>query len=75
MTKAEKELHFIQLGLMQKHTRHFRHFIDQWFCFKNNYVNRNGNADWHKIAFNELVSEAAIGLSLKEVVHKEHLFH
>ncbi|HTK19203.1 MAG TPA: hypothetical protein VL442_06820 [Mucilaginibacter sp.] len=71
--RAKQELEFIQLGIKNHHVDHFRHFIDQYYCFKNGYVNKNGGAAWGKIIFKEWVSNNAIGLIKKKVVHKEHV--
>lgn len=70
---CKKELEFIKLGLEIEHYAHFRHFVDQYFCFANGYITKNNKASWSKIAFNEWVSYRAKGKSLKEVVHKEHV--
>lgn len=67
------ELEHIQLEHRHDRYCHLRSFIDQWYCHKHGYVSKNGRAAWGKIAFSEMVSEGAVGKSLKEVVHKEHV--
>jgi len=67
------ELQHIQLELKAGRSLHIRHFVDSWFCYKNNYVTRNGGQAHGRITFSEWVSPAAIGLSNNEIVQKEHI--
>ena len=52
---AEIELRHIQLELINGRTQHFRHFIDQYYCYKNGFVAITGKACWHKIPFSSKV--------------------
>ena len=76
---AAIELEHILLELKHGRTQHMRHFIDQYFCYKNNYVNRNGNADWERILDSEHASEAAARIIKKrekdyrKLITKEHV--
>jgi len=67
------ELEHIQLEHRHGRYCHLRSFVDQWYCHKHGYISKNGRAAWGKIAFSEMVSEGAVGKTLKEVVHKEHV--
>jgi addiction module HigA family antidote len=51
----------------------FRHFVDQWFCYKNGYVNANGGAKWEGILWHESVSIAAQATQDRRKVLKEHV--
>jgi len=42
---AEVELKHIQIELENDRTQHMRHFVDQYYCYKNNFVNSNGKAN------------------------------
>lgn len=66
------ELQHIELELKNKRKQHLRHFVDQYYCYKNNHVNRNGRAKWEDIVFKGVVSVEARQLNRKEVV-KEHV--
>ena len=46
MTNEEIELQHIQLELHNNRSQHLRHFIDQYYCYKNGYVSKNGKAKW-----------------------------
>lgn len=72
LTNEEIELKHIQLELNNKRSQHLRHFVDQYFCYKNGYVNKNGKAKWNLILWNEWVSEDASKISDKKLVVKEH---
>jgi hypothetical protein len=74
MNNALIELKHIQLELHHGRTHHFRHFIDQYFCYEHGYVTKSGKASWGKIPWNEYVSEAANRTRDKKlVVEKEHV--
>jgi len=67
------ELQHIELELRNNRTQHFRHFIDQYYCYKNNHINRRGKANWEGMVWKGFVSiEAARTLNRKDVV-KEHV--
>lgn len=68
------ELKHIELEIKNNRTNHFRHFVDQYFCYKNNYVTKSGKASWSKIPWNEYVSiDADKTRNKKLVVEKEHI--
>jgi hypothetical protein len=68
------ELKHIQLEIKNNRGQHLRHFIDQYFCYKNNYVTKSGKASWGKITWKEFVSFEANKISDKKlVVEKEHI--
>ncbi|MDO6803031.1 hypothetical protein Q4595_11280 [Wenyingzhuangia sp. 1_MG-2023] len=68
------ELKHIQLEVVNHRTHHFRSFVDQYFCYKNNYTTKSGKANWSKIPWNEYVSiEANKTRDKKLVVEKEHI--
>ena len=70
---AEIELKHIQLELENYRFHHFRSFVDQYFCFKNEYVRKSGAADWESIVWNETVSKAAEKIKDRKLVVKEHV--
>ena len=61
---AQLELKHIQLEIQNRlaNPKHLRHFIDQWFCYKNGYVynNKLNNPAWNFINFREYVSPGAL---------------
>jgi len=68
------ELQHIKLELENGRKQHMRHFIDQFFCYRNNYVTSGGKASWSKITWNEYVSpEANKTRNKKLIVEKEHI--
>jgi hypothetical protein len=74
MDYALIELKHIQLELQYGRTHHFRHFVDQYFCYKHGYVTKSGKASWSKIPWNEYVSEEANKTRDKKlIVEKEHI--
>ncbi|HEJ3144906.1 TPA: hypothetical protein ACG4N8_005638 [Pseudomonas aeruginosa] len=67
------ELKHIELELQNNRTHHFRHFIDQYYCYKHNHVNRSGKAHWESMVWKGFVSaEASVTSNRKDVV-KEHV--
>jgi hypothetical protein len=74
INKYQKEMGHILLELKAQRGHHFRQFIDQYYCYKNEHVNQNGNPDWEQIVFRGYVSDQAWakGLTRKDVV-KEHV--
>jgi hypothetical protein len=66
------ELKHIQLELENRRSQHFRHFVDQYYCYKNNYVNSNGVANWNLIFFRCTVSLEACKLAKNNLVIKDH---
>ena len=69
---ASIELQHIELELKNGRQQHLRHFVDQYYCYKNEHVNKNGGADWEDIVFKGTVSVEARQLNRKDVV-KEHV--
>ena len=70
---AKIELKHIRLELRNNRTQHFRHFIDQYFCYKNEYVNKAGNANWNDILWNENVSILARKETDNKKITKDHV--
>jgi hypothetical protein len=68
MNNEEIELEHIRLELLHRRKEnvkiihHLRHFVDQWFCFKNGYITKGNKAAWGKIIFKEYVSEGVLKL-------------
>ena len=56
---AEIELKHIELELKYGRTQHFRHFIDQYYCYKHGCVTSGGKAKWEGLLFTGAVSVAA----------------
>ncbi len=73
LENAEIELRHIQLELENGRTQHFRSFIDQYYCYKNGYINRSGKAKWDSLFWKEIVSKEARKTKDKKMVTKEHL--
>lgn len=67
------ELKHIQLELESGRGQHLRHFVDQYFCYKNGYVKKTGRADWEAIVWRENVSRAASRTTIRTDVVKEHV--
>ncbi|NOU12742.1 MAG: hypothetical protein HOO92_02065 [Methylococcaceae bacterium] len=73
-TNARIELEHIQLELWNGRTRHFRHFVDQYYCYKHGYVKGTGTPDWEKIVWKDgSVSREARRLNDRKLVVKEHV--
>lgn len=72
-TDAEIELKHVLLELHNNRSQHLRHFIDQYYCYKKGYVNKNGKAKWDLIFWKEFVSSEAEKLTNKRLVIKEHV--
>jgi len=53
------ELKHIELELINGRHQHLRHFVDQYHCYKNNFVKRTGYADWEGVVWNGFVSVEA----------------
>ena len=75
---AEIELKHIQLELKNNRAQHMRHFVDQYFCYRNGYIKKTGAANWEGIVWNETVSLAALNLAKDKAgnrrkVVKEHV--
>ena len=70
---AEIELKHIQIELENNRTQHMRHFIDQYYCYKNNFVNSNGKACWDKLLWKGYVSVNAQNETDRKKVVKEHV--
>lgn len=56
---AAIELKHIELELQNKRTQHFRSFVDQYYCYKHDLVNRNGGAKWEAAVWKGVVSVEA----------------
>lgn len=65
------EIEHIRLEIKHQRGQHLRHFIDQYFCYKNGYVTKNHKPAWKKIFWNEYVSIEAENNGGKVV--KEHI--
>jgi len=65
------ELEHILIELNHNRGEHMRHFIDQWFCYKNGYITKSGKAKWSEITFNEYNSKGV--LELLKQYNKEEL--
>ncbi len=70
---AELELKHIQIELENNRYQHLRHFVDQYFCYKNGYVKKTGTANWEGIVWNENVSLNAKSENNRKKVVKEHV--
>jgi len=76
MNKLENtqiELRHIQLELENGRFQHFRSFVDQYYCYKHGYINRNGKAKWSDLFWKEIVSKNAQKTNDKKKVIKEHV--
>ncbi len=71
--QADIELKHIQLELVHGRTNHMRHFVDQYYCFKKGYLNRNGGANWEAVVWDGVVSTAARATANRKLVVKEHV--
>ena len=67
------ELQHIELELRNNRTQHLRHFVDQYYCYKHNHVNRNGKANWEGMVWKGFVSAEASKISDRKDVVKEHV--
>ena len=67
------ELQHIELELRNSRTHHFRHFVDQYYCYKHNHVNRSGKANWEGMVWKGFVSAEAAVISNRKDVVKEHV--
>lgn len=56
------ELEHILIEIKHNRGEHMRHFIDQWFCYKNGYTTRSGRAKWSEISFNQYNSSGVMDL-------------
>ena len=70
---ADIELKHIQVELENGRGSHLRHFIDQYFCFKHNYISVKGNPRWEDITWKGAVSISASKTNNRKDVVKEHL--
>lgn len=70
---AELELKHIQLELSYGRSQHLRHFIDQYYCYENGYLNKNGNPNWNLIFWSNCVSKKAEEVTEKKLIVKEHV--
>ena len=63
------ELKHIHLELQNNRTKHLRHFVDQYYCYKHGFVNRNGGAKWEALVWKGVVSVEA--RKLKDEIHEK----
>ncbi len=70
---AQIELQHIELELRNNRTQHLRHFVDQYYCYKNNHVKRSGRANWEGMVWKGFVSVEAAKISNRKEVVKEHV--
>jgi len=66
------ELQHIHLELSNGRAQHLRHFVDQYYCYKNNHVKRTGAAHWESVVWKGNVSREARRLGDRKLVVKEH---
>lgn len=59
LKNAQIELQHILLELNSNRTHHMRHFIDSYFCYSNNFINKNGNAKWQNLLWTQKISNEA----------------
>lgn len=69
---ARIELEHIELELKHGRAQHIRHFVDQYFCYKNGHVKRTGMANWESVVWKTNVSREARILGDRKLVVKEH---
>ncbi|MGQ7960249.1 hypothetical protein ACUTAF_21450 [Pseudomonas sp. SP16.1] len=67
------ELQHIELELRNNRTQHFRHFVDQYYCYKHNHVNGSGKANWEGMVWKGFVSTEALKTTDRKSVVKEHV--
>ena len=74
-TDCMLELQHIKLELDNERSQHLRHFIDQYYCYKNGYLRSTGTPDWEQVVWgkNEAVSEGAAITKDRKAVVKEHV--
>jgi hypothetical protein len=78
MESYKIELEHIKIELLHRRTtnanviNHLRHFVDQWFCYKYEYITNGNRAAWGKIIFKEYVSAGVLKL-LEKYTEKELL--
>lgn len=72
-SNARIELEHIQLELKNGRTQHLRHFVDQYYCYKNGHIKSTGVADWESIVWKGFVSLDARRLGDRKLVVKEHV--
>ena len=70
---AEIELKHIQIELQNNRLEHLRHFVDQYYCYKNGFVKRTGKADWNGVLWKGIVSAAARSQADPQLIVKEHV--
>lgn len=70
---ASVELQHIELELRNGRQQHLRHFVDQYYCYKNEHVNKNGGADWEGMVWKGNVSIEAHKIVDRKDVIKEHV--
>lgn len=68
------ELKHIQLELNNARNHHFRHFVDQFYCYKHGFITESGKASPDKILWNGYVSRDASQTKDRSEVTKEHVF-
>ena len=67
------ELEHIKVEIKHKRFHHLRHFIDQYYCYINGYVTKNGTPKWSDILWTTNVSVQAQKTKNKTNVVKEHV--
>jgi len=70
---AQIELEHIQIELRNGRSQHFRHFVDQYYCYKHGHVKSTGAAHWESIVWKGSVSRDARRLGDRKLVVKEHV--
>lgn len=69
---ARVELEHIHLELRNGRAQHLRHFVDQYYCYKNGHVKRTGAAHWESVVWKANVSREARRLGDRKLVVREH---
>lgn len=67
------EVQHIKLELIHRRSQHMRHFVDQYYCYRNGYINTRGRADWEGMLWIGHVSREASALRERGSVVKEHV--
>ena len=69
---VEIELLHIELELKIGRAQHFRHFVDQYYCYRHGYVTSGGRAKWEALLRTGVVSAAALDERERKRLVREH---
>ncbi|WP_139111533.1 hypothetical protein [Sphingobium sp. Ndbn-10] len=67
------ELKHIQLELSENRYHHLRHFVDQYYCYRERLVTRSGRANTDAVLCTGFVSDKAKNLTVRNEYVKEHV--